>query len=110
MMHDFALHDEMTDGAASIKFMMALTEELTNRNFKGLKYVTHDHLINIVWTLIYHETMVNEKNKSEGRKVSTDINPVIPKLLTHLYNYQRDTPLTKIEQLELFQIKNWIDT
>lgn len=92
LMHTFALHGEMTEGAAGIYFTLMISKELQKKN-NVLKPSVHENLIDIVWTLIYKETTLGNQK---------EMNPLIPKLIESLYNYQRDTPLSRNELLELF--------
>jgi hypothetical protein len=67
------------------------------------------YLIDVIWTLVYRDTITSESLKMRGLK-NNESNPLIPRLLENLYSYKRDTPLTRAESLKLFQINTWIQT
>jgi hypothetical protein len=59
----------------------------------------YHNLISIVWTLVYKDFIL-----TDGK-----MNPIIPKLLTTLWDYQRERPISNEEYLQLYQIAHWID-
>jgi hypothetical protein len=59
----------------------------------GDKGIPNDKIIDIVWSLIVME-----------RSTSSISNPLIPKALDALSNFNRETPLTQTELIKLYQI------
>ena len=73
---------------------------------KTSKFI-QDNLIGLIWTLMHHETL----NPSESNISfhSGKNKPIIPNLLTRLYNYERkQQPLEDLELLQLYQINLYI--
>jgi hypothetical protein len=104
-MHTFALHGKLQEGATCYKFMLILSNKLLVQSYDkyGGKNSVNENLISIIWTLMYREIIVRQE------KNNRDLNPLIPRLLEKLYSFKREEPLTKVENLELFQIKIWLD-
>ena len=95
LMHILALHDNLNEGATTMKFMLSLTDRIqTLLSQKTYDYPIHRNLVNIIWTMIYRDEVVETSSKSS--------NPLIPRLLEKLYNYKRDSSLTRVEYLELY--------
>jgi len=97
LIHTFALHDQLQDGAACFKFMAVVSERLLKKQTKqdGM----NRDLVHVIWTLLYRDQ----------RTYSKTTNPIIPRLLEKLYSYKREAALSRVELLELFQIKIWVD-
>ena len=102
LLHAYALANEMDDGAAMLKFMVMLKQQIYTGD---LSPHTSSKLIGIIWTLISREISLVQK---QGQLQTSDQNPLIPRLLEYLYSYKPGRELTRIEQLQLFQINLWI--
>jgi len=105
LIHTFALHDQLQDGASMYQFMIQIANHVDK-----LSKETHNNLIHLIWTFIYRDTIKDEEKSQSGiSRSATDSNPLIPRLIEHLYNYKREAPLTRNEYLMLFQINIWLE-
>ena len=76
-----------------MKFILLINDQkMKNRGSQ-----VHQNLIDIIWVLVYSQSLSGESL------------PLIPRLLEKLYNYQRDEALKNDEYLKLYQINLWIE-
>lgn len=96
LMVSLALEGLLEEDQLSRKFNLLLEEKLSlaERQDK-LDIGVHQRLIQVVWSLIYMD-MIVESRPLAPRQLS---NPLIPPLLVYLHNYSRAEPLTNLEHL-----------
>ena len=86
LMHGLALNNEYSQGSSMLKFLLMLKEKaLASSNDD----IVHQRLIDIIWTLTHRDS------HQESQRGRHQANPLIPRLLELLYNYQREEPLAK---------------
>lgn len=106
LMTTLALEGLLEEDQFSRKFLMLLEEKLSLAERQDrLDMALHQRLIQVVWSLVYMD-MIVDKRSLAPRQLS---NPLIAPLLVYLHNYTRPDPLTNLEFLQLYQIGHWID-
>jgi len=96
VMWRFGINGYVEESPKMIKFVQILTQKLRGDN-KSIPHAVHKNLINLLWVLIQRETHLTDS--ANGSLAISQRNPLIPRLLTHLYNYKPRRKLTKMEYL-----------
>lgn len=88
ILHNLALQGDYLEGPAFNKFIVLLSDKMKKRNSNFIQ----QHLISLTWTLIHKQTLAPDMRS-----------PVIPNLITILYNYERKQQgLANLELLQLY--------
>ena len=103
LIHVFALNGCLQNDQITKKFIVLLTDKIREKSEtkKSMPGLMNDNLIMIIWTLIYHDSLV-------ARSTHTP-NPQLPRLLERLSEFKRVQKLSDLELIQLYQIQQWID-
>lgn len=104
LLQTYALNAEFDEDATVLKFLVLLKGKLAEN--ENLSPDLQKNLIGIIWTLIARETSITQ---AKGNLLTSESNPLIPRLLEHLYSYKPGRDLSRLEYLQLFQINLWIN-